>query len=270
MAMMNPEDEVLLDLRPSCTRDEAVAKLLGWMQGPIRKRVIELSEDGISADQLPTLYSLNGSLEQQLLDLREAARAALLAEAEKYLQDADDAAMGRREAAVKDCDDLIRRAAMYSQDIASELARDAASNLAIDTAETVRAGEPCITLVSLDRWARKKYGIAVLPQEEATRSTDLVAAHTLDKEDDQLSTHGLSKLKAHNLYVTLACLVEAFADAKGGKYKKGDKGNVSTIAEHLESVAGKLAGGRQVQGQGKEAIRKRLAAARAALTEALK
>ena len=37
MHMINPEDEVIDDLRTSCTRDEAVIKMFGWMQGPIHK-----------------------------------------------------------------------------------------------------------------------------------------------------------------------------------------------------------------------------------------
>jgi hypothetical protein len=268
--MINPEDEVLLDLRPSCTRDEAVAKLLGWLQGPIRRRIVDVTLDGISEDQLPTLHSLSGSVEQHLLERRNAAHVAFLEEAAKYPHATDDAAMDRRETAVRNCDEQIRRAAMYSRDIADELASDSASSLALDEFETKRVGEPCITLVSLDRWSRKKYGIAVLPQDEPRRQTELGAAFAQEDQELEDGSEGLSALAAHNLYVTFACLVHAYADAKGGKFKKAGKPNASSIAAQIETTAIGLAGRNAVTGQGHEKIRKRIAAAHRALDEALK
>lgn len=71
--MISPLDQTIADLRTSCTKDEAVAKLIGWMQGPIRARYIDITEHGIPAEQLVHLHSLDGSLQDILNEQREAA-----------------------------------------------------------------------------------------------------------------------------------------------------------------------------------------------------
>ena len=74
--MINAEDDIIVNLRTSCTKDEAVAMLLGWLRGPIKPRNIQISEDGLSLDQLPFLQSLEGSLQDQLQELVDAASQA--------------------------------------------------------------------------------------------------------------------------------------------------------------------------------------------------
>lgn len=76
--MVNPEDEIHIDFQTSVTKEEAVAKMLGWMQGPIYPKYIQVTENGISADQLTSLHFMDGSLKEQLLELRETARSEFL------------------------------------------------------------------------------------------------------------------------------------------------------------------------------------------------
>jgi hypothetical protein len=68
--MINAEDDVIYDLSTSCSVEVAVAKLLGWMQGHIRQRITKVTEHGISEDQLRYIPSMENSLQQQLMELR--------------------------------------------------------------------------------------------------------------------------------------------------------------------------------------------------------
>ena len=103
--MINPTDEIFVDLQASCTKEVAVAKMLGWMQGFIRPRYIQVTESGISADQLPSLRSLEGSLQEHLAERHEAARQDLFKAAEG---DAPAEALLKYSEAVLDCEDLIK------------------------------------------------------------------------------------------------------------------------------------------------------------------
>lgn len=160
--MINPEDEIIVDFRTSCTKEEAVAKLLGWMQGPIHLKFIQ-AKHGITADQLPHLHSLIFSLEEHLMALRETARHELLDAAEvgaaaEVIWEKDDA--------VAECDALIQKAYSYKLDIEKELAKGESSALKIDQPETDRTSVIHLTLESLDEWA-KKYDIAIIDAPES-------------------------------------------------------------------------------------------------------
>ena len=157
--MINPKDEMVPDLRASCTIDDAVAKLLGWMRGPILRKNILVTDHGISADQLPFLYSLQGSLEEFLADRRETARQQLIKAANEGVT---GEALLQLDDAVVECDELIRKAMSYMADIAEELAKDELSLLKTDRHATKKAKTRHITLRSLDQWARVKYGIAII------------------------------------------------------------------------------------------------------------
>ena len=73
--MINAEDDVFIDLRPSCTRDEAAIKLLGWRRGVVQK-----IQEGIS-DPIEQLFQPGSrieSLSDRLQHMRDAAREAAL------------------------------------------------------------------------------------------------------------------------------------------------------------------------------------------------
>ena len=125
--MINAEDDIIVNLRTSCTKDEAVAMLLGWLRGPIKPRNIQISEDGLSLDQLPFLQSLEGSLQDQLQELVDAASQA------------------------RDIDDEINSHTNH--------------RLIVDEFETNRTGEQHISISSLDRWARDEHQIPIVENE---------------------------------------------------------------------------------------------------------
>jgi hypothetical protein len=157
--MINAEDEVYVDLSTSCTKDEAVAKMLGWMQGQKRLKYIQVSAHGISADQLPYLHTLEAPLNEYLMALRESARHELLDAVEAG---AANEVIYEKDDAVAKCDALINKAMSYFLDINEELDKDESSELKIDRPKSESSDEIHITLKSLDRWARKNYGIHIL------------------------------------------------------------------------------------------------------------
>lgn len=269
--MINAEDEVLVDFSTSCTKDVAVAKMLGWMQGHRRKRVVTVTEHGISEEQLPYLYSLEGSLADHLIELREAASQELTTAAEKYASekirwDKDESGkntafeiLERKEKAVAEYDALIDKAGTYLLDIEEELDKGKSSDLKIDQEATKRSGYTHLTINSVDHWARSKYGISIkkdpvsgsLPED----NPKLPQATQQEQESDRRG--GLGKTKANNLYTTLAFLVEAFSKTST-KYNKDTGPNVKAIAEELKKYATETNNKEKLSGQSSEAIKDRI------------
>lgn len=248
--MINPVDEVFIDLRTSCTRDEAVAKMLGWMKGNIRPKYIEVTEHGIPAEQLQHLPTLEGSLQDELLEQREAARRKLIEAAES------DGGIGEAYEAVEKCDDLIRKAASYLLDMDDEISKGESSDLRIDRQATDSSGIIHITIKSLDQWARQ-YGISVIEALVLNTENTNLPSQPEKQGNANGSGKGLSTAATDNLYVSFAFLIEAFID-KTQKYGSRDKPNVSTIAQHIESIAVESNNKEKLAGQSKEAIKDRI------------
>ncbi len=252
--MFNAEDELIIKLEASCTKEEAVAKMLGWLQGPIRKRVIQVTEYGISADQTPHLLQLESSLEEHLLELRNAARTLFIKALE---EDEPFAVIEEKENAVIECDNLIKWAAIYLEDITEELAKGEDTSLKIDQEATKKSDTTYITLKSLKGWALNEYDIAIdspfMSRPVDDDPQEQLKSQQKEAESDQAAW--LSKTKAENLYTTFAFLVEAFAET-APKYKNGDKPNAENIAKHLEELVKKANTNRGLSGQGSQTIRK--------------
>ncbi|MBK9246112.1 MAG: hypothetical protein IPM30_14960 [Burkholderiales bacterium] len=165
------EPERLVDLRPSCTRDEAIAKLLGWRRGPLVPKYFDVNIDGVRVDQIPLLLSTEMPLHEQLAAIREAARRDLLTAAEG---DVAPGELDEKESALAVVDELIKKARTYSVHIEDEFAKGADSALRIDAAATSESGEEHITLASLDRWARERYaGLSIFEDSTSAHSVEL-------------------------------------------------------------------------------------------------
>lgn len=158
--MINTEDEVCYDLRSSCTEEEAVAMMLGWLRGERRTRYIQVTLDGINPDQFPYLPSLPDTLEATIREQREKASI----EFHNAVVNGEIAIAEAKEAIVEDWDQLAKRARRYRIDMADELTTSD-SALRIDQATTTASGITHITLKSLDHWSRKAYGIVILDDE---------------------------------------------------------------------------------------------------------
>lgn len=261
--MLRPEDEFIPNTRPSCTESEVVARLIGWLKGPIVPRYILITEDGIPADQLPLLTSLDESIDKYLYDIRERARRELL---EAAASGASNEILEQKEGAIKEIDELIRKTYDFRLDVADEAAREDSTFL-IDRRETDRTGVVHYTLASVDRWTRKQYGVSIMdasvPAKMGVEQKDGGREDGGDgKEDD------FSRQVFESLQVSFALLVEALAE-RVSAFKSGEGPNAKAIAEHIEKRA-KLQAGGDVRGQGRESLRKRIAAAMSAKDKRLR
>lgn len=256
--MFNAEDDIIPKLEASCTKEEAVAKMLGWLQGPIRRRVIQVTEHGISADQMPHLLQLEGSLEEHLLELRNAACAIFFKALE---EDAPLAVIEEKENAVIECDKLINLASIYLEDITEELAKSENASLKIDREATSKSDTTYITLKSLRVWALKEYGIAIgsslMSRPVDNDQQEQLKSQQEETEADQAAW--LNKTKAENLYTTFAFLVEALAQ-KTPNYRISDSGKliIKAIAEGIAASAKQANKGDTVPGQSEESIKSRI------------
>ncbi len=166
--MINLEDEVIYDHRLSCTEEEAVAKLLGWMQGSKRLRHLAVTEDGLNADQFPHMYQLPSSISEFIGDERE--QASIRFQNACVAKNFELAA--KWESVVEYWDAINERAVRYKQGIAAELSRPK-PRLITDKAISDETGVHHITLLSLDHWARITYGEGILDQEHKTQIVNL-------------------------------------------------------------------------------------------------
>ncbi len=291
--MLNPEDEVLINLRASFTRDETAAKLLGWMRGPIFPKNIEVDVWGIPESQLPYVASLQGSLQDHLTELRQAARQRLIEAAESYAgaQTASTAStidspassgrprtrrsntsagpraeaitlemLSAKEDAVRDCEKLILRAQGYLNDIEEEFAKGSSSVLQVDQEATSKTGTTHFTAKSINLWSLQKYRISIF---DAPRSGETEDDQSDYAPDVRTAKGDLTRRSADSLFVTFAVLMESFLE-KSNDELLGSKGApvVAAIAKHLSERAIKVGKRGPAFGQSAERIKDRIEEAR--------
>lgn len=253
-----PLDEAILDFMTSCTREEAVAKLLGWMRGSLRYKN---QKSDITQDQLVYVDSLPYSLQEILLDLRYGALTELY--------DAkDESAISEKVQAVLNIDSLINKAGRYLCCIDDELAKGTNSTLRIDQQESEQSEEVHITLASLDAWAKSAFPEEYICMFDVTPTTDYQnITRELASSKDNYQSKEMSHIKANNLRVTFALLVEAFADKN--KYRNGDEVNISQIAKAIEEFGTQLNRNNKIDNQSAEAIKDRIEDAKKTLSSKL-
>lgn len=201
----------LLEFNKSCTKREAVAKMLGWMQGPLydNKEFMESEEDFLSENHLNFAQSLDDSLENIMCKLLCSIQRDL---EEAKTENASDDVIKRKEAAYDKYMTKIHKVESYLASIEEELGKGESSALKIDQEATRKSGIPHIMLGSLDQWAREKHGIAILASTYS-KFTANTLAKSLDKSDQSVSG---------NVYILLAYLIDAFVfDAKANAIKSG-------------------------------------------------
>jgi len=261
--MITAADEIFIDFSTSCTRDVAVAKMLGWMRGPIRRRCIIMTEDGISEDQLPYLHKLEDPVKDLLLELRDAAQQRLYKAFDEDNELSSEESRQLLSDAVDDVERLsqnIYLAAKYFRAIDDELAKGDESELRVDKTATIALNDPHIALSTLDTWAKKTYKISIFLDGDTTPTISNVIDQ-LKQQDDFRPEVGLAKLKADNLYVTLALFVDAISKT-ATKYHNPSGPVVIHIAEKIADYGKANFGkGDYIPGQSKEAIKLSIAEA---------
>ena len=234
--MINPEDEIILDLSTSCTKEVAAAKLLGWMKGPRRLKVIEVTESGISGESLP-YYSFEGSLDEQLQELREAAFQELIAAAE---EDADFEELEEKHQAYVNAESLIDNAHRYLSDIDLELSKGNDSLIKIDQVKTDCAGVQHVYLSSLDKWAKQQYDISIFEDLKKHLTPEEIESKALENEDDYKLKYdpkgSLSPTRSRTLFTIFGFLVEDYVKRAPNKFGE-DEPTVDAISKHIENLA---------------------------------
>lgn len=279
--MINPEDQIYIDERTSCTKDEAIAKLLGWMQGDIRHQYILMTSDGVPGDALAHMHSFEGSIWDFLTEQRKDAQMACI---DAFEANATETDLNEKEQNIVRVQETIIKAKSYQRDIDDELAKGGQSTLKVDESQSLAVGATHISLNSLEEWAIKKYGISVLDFSKSTfleqgtghdyvdrpangglNPTSALVAQmpqptadddAVDQFENREESDGLSRTVADNLYITLALLIEGYAAQKGNRYHKTNRGlNVTQIAEDVMGLIETASEGKSFPGQSPRTVR---------------
>ena len=189
----------------SCTKEEAVQYLLGWIEFPLTITVCLLSDEEIHEEYLKE----EETYEPSLYEILEESREALVTD---YLNANED---GKSEAlaALKECDLVIETTHEYLCLIDDELARGQGAELrtCLDSGH--------ITIISFKMWASE-----IL--ETKPKSANLKKKHGEINADD------LTKTKEANLFVKFGLLIEEYAEtSKALQIDK--KPNAVAIAKKL-------------------------------------
>ena len=188
MNNLNIEDPIAL--KTSCDKEDAVAKLLGWLQGPVCQDLTE-SEHGYSLQQLKYMDRLEYTLAEHLTDLRTQA---LWKTDELYQEKASIEEIDKAINEELDIEDLMKRANLLLIEIEDEISKGEFSLLKVDAESTAKNDEMHITLKSLDTWGRKKYNQPVLDYE-TTRLMKYEERVPLFKQKERAILGSLIKLK---------------------------------------------------------------------------
>ena len=170
--MINSEDDIYIDFKSSLTKDEAVAKLLGWLHGNRRVKIVEVPDGVLSPSFFAKLHTLEGSLQSMLQTYRDIASNAYV-DAFKKNNEYDDQVQAL-DNIVKEWDLAIDKAAIYLMDIDDELSKGEKSS--IRKVQKVGAAKSTlhITMSSLNQWALAKYGIPLLGSTTSNLNTSKV------------------------------------------------------------------------------------------------
>ena len=209
--MINPLEPSISDLRTSFTRDEIVAKLLGWLRGPIFPMYTMVDGEDFTEEQLIHMPTLEVSLQDHLSQLLEKARR-------DYLQCAvDDAPYDVADVKEKEFERislLIQDAYKFISDIDHEISLGNALSALKEDPVASDSETIFYTLKSADEWTQKNFGISIKnyskPGTESQQEQKVEDDIDVERDGDN---EGLSKTRANNLYVTVALLVEAFLEA---------------------------------------------------------
>ena len=249
---MNPETDVIINIQTSCTRDEAVAKLLGWSRGRYFSRSVQVTGHGIDEVDLAKVAQFEGSVQEQLAAIYEKARSEFIDAAETG---ESHETLSILEGKVHGCRALVDKAAEYFLDLDDELSSP--EMLRIDRMRTGRDSQIYITLRSLAEWSKHRYGIDITKAPGADDEKNHV-----EPEEYSGQTAGMTEIDKVNL--ALAALMGVVA--KTSAFNKGDGvPNKSAISKKMEEIMAVEIPG--AAGIGHETFRKKLDAAQAALTK---
>lgn len=179
--MINSEDDIYIDFKSSLTKDEAVAKLLGWLNGNRRVKIVEVPAGVLSPSFFAKLHTLEGSLKSMLQTYRDIASSAYVDAFEKS-NEYDDQVQAL-DIIVKEWDLAIDKAAMYFMDIDDELSKGEKSSIRLVQKAGAAKSMLNITTSSLNEWALAKYGISFMGATTSHLNSSKVQAQATSSID---------------------------------------------------------------------------------------
>jgi hypothetical protein len=264
--------EVNIDMSTSCTKDQAVMKLLGWSKDIFTSTEIQLPKEGLWLDQLPFISHHTLNLEEELKHLHERARLeyqqAFPTEAGTAEFDPEEhfgapgvlEKIAEKQEALEDVHLLIRRARNFALDIDEELSKEN-SVLRKDMEATERTGVLHITLRSLEAWTAAHHSVKSIQTPVAVQAESSAFTSELEAVFTDEDAAGFSKGEK-SLYVTFMNAIETLAAIKKGTCIKSDGSlNVSGLSKLLSTSTASFHNGVQIPGQDEKAITLRLNAA---------
>lgn len=176
--MIKLDDEIILNFDESCTKEEAVGKMLGWMRGHKRLKFVKDNKYGTGVEEqfLPYITHLKFPLDKQLTAIRQVVWNELMdivdaADAEKKIGNDEEYHNLENKFCVKHdqldkCDEDAENSVQWLLAINNEIKKGKDSLINIDLVKTEELGELHFTIESLDIWARKQLGVSVKDRPE--------------------------------------------------------------------------------------------------------
>lgn len=257
---MNTDDDFILDLSASCTRDQAVMRLLGWGRDTVYSKKIRMSEDGDLDLDSKHVYAADFSLEEFLGEMYRGAQNAYLRAVPIGASDDEvDEILIQHFPMLDRAERMVKDARRYLIDIVDELAQGPKSGLRLDAERTAKTGTQHITIKSLDEWSEEKYQ----PNPNIVGDSPEDDDPSIGKSNKPIDE--MSKTE-RALYTVLGLVAEAYAKELGEVYFGDGQINLLKTAEAVSGHADSyLDGDRSFPGQGLDSIRARLTTARSCL-----
>jgi hypothetical protein len=262
------EDDFILDLSASCTKDQAVMRMLGWGRLTMYPRAVHLLADGTLKEDSKEVFRPDFSLNELLSEMyRNATNAYLHSVPLEATQEEANRLLEKAIPNIERAELMIELAREYLIDIVDELALGPASALRVDKEMSDKTGELHITLKSLDAWSKAK--------EQRDHSDD---ADDWPTEEDDPTMGALNKPISKmskteiGLYTVLGLVTEAYAKDLGETYFS--KSGEVNIKQAAIAVAGHAAtymeSDKAFPGQSFATVKARLTAAEKCLAHAKK
>lgn len=254
--MNTNEDDFILDLSASCTKDQAVMRMLGWGLLTMYPKQVHLMANGTLKEDSKLVYRPDFSLNELLSEIyRDAKNAYLNSVPVNATADKANALLEKALPAIERAEAMIENARSYMLDIVDELAKGDASGLRLDKESTLKNAEEYITIRSLDEWCAAKYQI--IEETERVALEDDPSMGALNKPVSEMSKTEIG------LYTVLGLMTEAYAKELGETYynKLGEvniKQTAIAVAEYADTY---LENDKHFPGQSFATVKARLSAA---------
>jgi hypothetical protein len=224
--------DILIDLRTSCTKSEAVAIMLG-----IRTFDPIYQNRNDEADRSEVYEHFMEWLDISIFEHLQDERTSALSDLEDARNDEkkDQGKIGGCRSKILACDERIRQAKQYLCDIDDELAKGSESKLRLDKNATAEFKRPYITFSSLKKWSESREGNPEPEIAQSFRQPAPPANPALPREPLLDDKGRMSAASAKSFLATFGVLLEAFLDRAGPQFKSesGTDFKMDAVAEHL-------------------------------------